>query len=188
MSELLCRQNYPNHVSHLWFPCFETRWLWFSIRMIRIVLRQQVSHLLLICTNLGYGTALTAACARWGCSATHYLLLFMLCIHGCKIILSIITTKRLCTFLNWPQIYEWIILPQESSSLRLLRLLQVSGLRACTQSWEKPLTAESVCLTWRYVFSSSRFKDVALCSIPAHFKVFAYTGRHYAGHKQDRTQ
>jgi hypothetical protein len=38
------------------------------------VLWQQVSHLLLIRTNLGYGyeTVLTAACARQGCSATYY--------------------------------------------------------------------------------------------------------------------
>jgi hypothetical protein len=36
------------------------------------VLRRQTSHLLLIRTNLGYGTVLTAACARQGCSATDY--------------------------------------------------------------------------------------------------------------------
>jgi hypothetical protein len=41
--------------------------------MIRMsVLTQQVSHLLLIRTNLGYGAVLTAACARQGCSATDY--------------------------------------------------------------------------------------------------------------------
>jgi hypothetical protein len=34
------------------------------------VLGQQTSHLLLIRTNLGYGTALTAACSRQGCSAS----------------------------------------------------------------------------------------------------------------------
>jgi hypothetical protein len=33
------------------------------------VLWQRVSHLLLKCRNLRYGTALTAACAREGCSA-----------------------------------------------------------------------------------------------------------------------
>jgi hypothetical protein len=33
------------------------------------VLRKQTSHLFLIRANLGYGTALTAACARQGCSA-----------------------------------------------------------------------------------------------------------------------
>jgi hypothetical protein len=38
--------------------CFET------------VLWQQVSHLLLKYTKSGYGTVLTAACARQGCSAT----------------------------------------------------------------------------------------------------------------------
>jgi hypothetical protein len=36
------------------------------------VLRRQASHLLLIRTNLGCGTALTAACARPGCRATDY--------------------------------------------------------------------------------------------------------------------
>jgi hypothetical protein len=34
------------------------------------VLWQQVSHLLLKYTKSGYGTVLTAACARQGCSAT----------------------------------------------------------------------------------------------------------------------
>jgi hypothetical protein len=34
------------------------------------VLGQQTSHLLLIRTNLGYGTVLTATCARPGCSAS----------------------------------------------------------------------------------------------------------------------
>jgi hypothetical protein len=43
------------------------------IGMIRIsVLGLQASHLLLIRTNLGYGTVLTAACARQGCSATYH--------------------------------------------------------------------------------------------------------------------
>jgi hypothetical protein len=36
------------------------------------VLGQEASHLLLIRTNLGYGTVLTAACDRKGCSATYY--------------------------------------------------------------------------------------------------------------------
>jgi hypothetical protein len=36
------------------------------------VLRRKASHLLLIRTNFGYGTVLTAACARPGCSATDY--------------------------------------------------------------------------------------------------------------------
>jgi hypothetical protein len=35
-----------------------------------IMLRQQVSHLLFQCTDLGYGTLLTAACTRQGCSAS----------------------------------------------------------------------------------------------------------------------
>jgi hypothetical protein len=33
---------------------------------------QQVSHLLLKYTKSGYGTVLTAACARQGCSATEW--------------------------------------------------------------------------------------------------------------------
>jgi hypothetical protein len=37
-----------------------------------MVLWQQVSHLLLKYTKSGYGTVLTAACARQGCSATEY--------------------------------------------------------------------------------------------------------------------
>jgi hypothetical protein len=53
-----------------------------SIRMIRIVLRQQPSHLFLIRTNIGYGTVLTAACARKGCSATHPLILFLECCNS----------------------------------------------------------------------------------------------------------
>jgi hypothetical protein len=36
------------------------------------VLRLQTGHLLLIRTDLGYGTVLTAASARQGCSATDY--------------------------------------------------------------------------------------------------------------------
>jgi hypothetical protein len=42
------------------------------------VLGLQTSHLLLIRTNLGYGTVLTAACARQGCSASG-LFVFFLC-------------------------------------------------------------------------------------------------------------
>jgi hypothetical protein len=43
------------------------------IRVIRMsVLRRQPSHLLLIHTNLGYGTVLTAACAHQGCNAIDY--------------------------------------------------------------------------------------------------------------------
>jgi hypothetical protein len=41
--------------------------------MIRMcVLGLKASHLLLSRTNLGYGTVLTAACARQGCSASGY--------------------------------------------------------------------------------------------------------------------
>jgi hypothetical protein len=44
-----------------------------SIRVIRLSgFRQQVSHLLPKYTKSGYGTVLTAACARQGCSATYY--------------------------------------------------------------------------------------------------------------------
>jgi arginine repressor len=35
------------------------------------MLGPEASHLLLIRTNLGYGTVLTAACARHGSSASH---------------------------------------------------------------------------------------------------------------------
>jgi hypothetical protein len=41
------------------------------IRLIRIVLRQDDSHLPLVLANLGYGTVLTAASTLQGCSATH---------------------------------------------------------------------------------------------------------------------
>jgi hypothetical protein len=42
--------------------------------MIRMsILGRQASHLLLIRTNLGYGTVLTAACAHPGCSASRFL-------------------------------------------------------------------------------------------------------------------
>jgi hypothetical protein len=45
------------------------------IRMIRIsALGREASHLLLIRTNLGYGTVLTAACALQGCNAVVLLL------------------------------------------------------------------------------------------------------------------
>jgi hypothetical protein len=40
------------------------------------VLGPQASHLLLIRTNLGYGTVLTAACARQGCSASVLVVFF----------------------------------------------------------------------------------------------------------------
>jgi hypothetical protein len=45
------------------------------------VLGRQTSHLLLIRTDLGYGTVLTAACARQGCSATDYYLLFIISVN-----------------------------------------------------------------------------------------------------------
>jgi hypothetical protein len=45
------------------------------------VLGLQTSHLLLILTNLGFGTVLTAACAREGCSDI-LLLLFIIIITG----------------------------------------------------------------------------------------------------------
>jgi hypothetical protein len=61
-SEMLCRQNFPTPISHPCFSWYTTRWLCVEV---------QTSHLLLICTNLGYGTVLTAACARQGCSAAY---------------------------------------------------------------------------------------------------------------------
>jgi hypothetical protein len=42
------------------------------------VLGLQTSHLLLKCTNLGYGTVLTATCARQGCSAGGLGLVFLI--------------------------------------------------------------------------------------------------------------
>jgi hypothetical protein len=36
------------------------------------MLGQLTGHLLLICTDLGYGTVLTVACTRQGCSASDY--------------------------------------------------------------------------------------------------------------------
>jgi hypothetical protein len=74
MSELLCLQNFPTPVSHPWYspaslPDGSGCW----IRLITMcVLRQKASHLLLIRTNSGYGTLLTAACVRQGCSAGDY--------------------------------------------------------------------------------------------------------------------
>jgi hypothetical protein len=60
MSEMLCRPNFPTPVSHLlrYQMALVAEPGWFEI-----LLRQQVSHLLLKCTNLGYWTVLTAACA-----------------------------------------------------------------------------------------------------------------------------
>jgi hypothetical protein len=46
-----------------------------------IVLRQQISHLLLKCTTFGYGTVLMAACYQQGCSASHYLLLLLFTVY-----------------------------------------------------------------------------------------------------------
>jgi hypothetical protein len=69
MSEMLCR------------PCFSPMILLLRYQMALVVesgcfewvcLGLQPSHLLLIRTNLDCGTVLTAACARQGCSATHY--------------------------------------------------------------------------------------------------------------------
>jgi hypothetical protein len=47
----------------LLYAVVESGWL-------ECVLRRKASHLPLIHTNLGYGTVLTGACARQGCSAT----------------------------------------------------------------------------------------------------------------------
>jgi hypothetical protein len=44
------------------------------------VLGLEASHLLLIHTNLGCGTVLTAACARQGCSAEDYYYYFFIII------------------------------------------------------------------------------------------------------------
>jgi hypothetical protein len=80
MSEMLCRSNFLRSVSHPWYspaslPDGSGCW----IRMIRTrVLGLQASHLLLIGTNWGYGTVLTAACALQGCSASG-----LVCVRVC---------------------------------------------------------------------------------------------------------
>jgi hypothetical protein len=63
--------NFLTCFSPVIFSCFATRWLWLLNQAdSKTVLWQQVSHLLLKYTKLGYETVLTAACARQGCSAT----------------------------------------------------------------------------------------------------------------------
>jgi hypothetical protein len=47
----------------------------------KFVLRQQLSHLLLVRINMGYGTVLKAACARPGCSARDFIIIIIL--DGC---------------------------------------------------------------------------------------------------------
>jgi hypothetical protein len=66
MSEMLCRQNFPTSFSPL-LP-YQMALVVESGRL-EIVLGQYASHLLLIRTNSGYGTVLTAARARPGRSA-----------------------------------------------------------------------------------------------------------------------
>jgi hypothetical protein len=74
LSEMLCRRisrtPFLTRVSPPSLPDGSGCW----IRKISIVLLQQTSHLLLIRTNSGYGTLLTAACVCPGCSATQLLL------------------------------------------------------------------------------------------------------------------
>jgi predicted RNA binding protein YcfA (HicA-like mRNA interferase family) len=71
MSEMLCRPNFLTCFSPVIFSCFATRWLWLLNQDdSKFVLRQKVSHLFLKHTKSGYGTVLTAACARQGCSAS----------------------------------------------------------------------------------------------------------------------
>jgi hypothetical protein len=65
------------------------------------VLGQWASHLLLIRTNLGCGTALTAACARQGSSATdYYLLLLFYIVHRITLCKLCILRKYYLTLLN----------------------------------------------------------------------------------------
>jgi hypothetical protein len=47
------------------------------------VLRQEASHLLLKCTNLGYETVLTAACAGKGCSVSGFFFVFF---YSCEVV------------------------------------------------------------------------------------------------------
>jgi hypothetical protein len=71
MNQILCRPNFLTCFSPVIFSCFAIRWLWLLNQAdSKNVLWQQVSHLLLKYTKSGYGTVLTAACARQGYSAT----------------------------------------------------------------------------------------------------------------------
>jgi hypothetical protein len=54
------------------------------------VLRRPTSHLLLIRTNLGYGTVLTAACTRQGCSATDFIIIIIIIVVVAIIIVIIV--------------------------------------------------------------------------------------------------
>jgi hypothetical protein len=72
------------------------------IRVIRMsVLRRQASHLLLIRTNSGYVSVLTAACVRWGCSASDLVFYYLLsrmsrfCPQGHKLINNILNMEEL---------------------------------------------------------------------------------------------
>jgi hypothetical protein len=69
-SEMLCRPNFLTCFSPVIFSCFAARWLWLLNQADSKKCWQQFSHLLLKYTKSGYGTVLTAACARQGCSAT----------------------------------------------------------------------------------------------------------------------
>jgi hypothetical protein len=66
---------------HVWNVCVLRRQVSLTLFLTRAspvslldgsVFRRQASHLLLIRTNLGYGTVLTAACAHQGCSDIDY--------------------------------------------------------------------------------------------------------------------
>jgi hypothetical protein len=112
MSKTLSQQNFPAR-------CFSTIILLLHYQMalavesswFKIMLRQQVSHLLLKCTTVGYGTELKVACASQGCSTNHHhhhhhhhwLLLLLLC--------SNLWTTSLMTGIHMRDIYKqcWLI-------------------------------------------------------------------------------
>jgi hypothetical protein len=74
-------RTFPHPVSHPLFSCFATRWLWLLNQVdSKFALRQQASHLLLIRTDFGYGTVVTAACARPGCIATDFITIIIIII------------------------------------------------------------------------------------------------------------
>jgi hypothetical protein len=60
------------------------------------VLRRLASHLLLIRTNLGYGTVLTADCGRPGCSATNCCYYCLYSLH--RVYLPVLCTGNLTLF------------------------------------------------------------------------------------------
>jgi hypothetical protein len=77
------------------------------IRMIRMsVLRQLTSHLLLIRTNSGYGTVLTAACTRPGCSDSHCIIIIIILLLLLFTILWVVYVFRPPDLLHTRRLYQ----------------------------------------------------------------------------------